>query len=175
MSFECSTEVEGMLENITDQENEVCNCAIFQLFKSYEQSKEAVEKLRLQLYPTLFQANNKDGGGDFGDINSLEPIVEDAELSNELTEDTSEAVGESDDAIRGRNENDDDDDLDDDDDDDESVERTVGIYFRCRCCNCILRNFLLRECQTFFKKKMHLLPYYTATLCARFLESYTKV
>lgn len=93
----------------------------FQLFKSYEQAKEAVEKLRLQLYPTLFQSAGKDGGGDFGEINSLEPIVEDAELSNELTEDTtSEAVGESDDNVRGENDND-----DDDDDDDDSVERTV--------------------------------------------------
>lgn len=97
----------------------VCNFVIFQLFKSYEQAKEAVENLRLQLYPTLFQSSS--GGGDVGELNSLEPIVEDAELSNELTEDTtSEAVGESDDAVRGENEND-----EDDDDDDESVERTV--------------------------------------------------
>lgn len=81
--------------------------------------------MRLQLYPTLFQSNTgKDGAGDFGDVNSLEPIVEDAELSNELTEDTtSEAVGESDDAVRGENEND-----EDDDDDDDSVERTVCSY-----------------------------------------------
>lgn len=81
--------------------------------------------MRLQLYPTLFQSNSKDGGGDFGDISSLEPIVEDAELSNELTEDTSEAVGDSDEAVRG-NENE----YDDVDDDDVNlVARTVCISF----------------------------------------------
>lgn len=96
-----------------------------QLFKSYEQAKEAVEKLRLQLYPSLFQSTVKDGAGDFGDASALEPIVEDAELSNELTEDTtSEAVGESDDAVRGEN------DEEDDDEDDDSVERTVSLLFR---------------------------------------------
>lgn len=80
----------------------------------------------MQLYPTLFQSSTgKDGGGDLGDITNLEPIVEDvAELSNELTEDTtSEAVGESDDAVRGENEND-----DDDDEEEDSVERTVRIF-----------------------------------------------
>lgn len=84
--------------------------------------------MRLQLYPTLFQSPGKDGGGDLGDVSGLEPIVEDAELSNELTEDTtSEAVGESDDAVRGENEND-----DEDDDDEDSVERTVCVCI-CVC------------------------------------------
>lgn len=78
------------------------------------------------MYPTLFQSTSKDGAGDFGDVGSLEPIVEDAELSNELTEDTtSEAVGESDDAVRGENDDDD----DEDDDDDDSIERTVCQFF----------------------------------------------
>lgn len=126
MSVKCSTKTKGIL-NVTKHVKTVCNFNIFfflQLYKSYEQAKEAVENLRLQLYPTLFQSSSKDGGGDSGEINSLEPIVEDAELSNELTEDTtSEAVGESDDAVRGENENDED---DDDDDDDESVERMVS-------------------------------------------------
>lgn len=127
MSVKRSTETEGMLD-MQLLNTKRCIISInfcFQLFKSYEQAKEAVEKLRLQLYPTLFQSSAKDGGGDFGEINSLEPIVEDAELSNELTEDTtSEAVGESDDAVRGENEND-----EDDDDDDDSVERTVCQLF----------------------------------------------
>lgn len=128
MSVKCSTKTEGNILNSTIHltHKRVFNFVIFQLFKTYEQAKEAVEKLRLQLYPTLFQSTSKDGGGDFGDVNSLEPIVEDAELSNELTEDTtSEAVGESDDAVRGENENDD----DDDDDDEDSVERTVCQFF----------------------------------------------
>lgn len=126
MSVKCSTETEGTFSlkrtTFTIRERASIMSIFFpQLYKSYEQAKEAVEKLRLQLYPSLFQSTVKDGAGDSGDVNSLEPIVEDAELSNELTEDTtSEAVGESDDAVRGENEND-----EDDDDDEDSVERTV--------------------------------------------------
>lgn len=87
----------------------------FQLYKNYEQAKEEVEKLRQQLYPNLYTPTNLDGAGDVSDLNT---IVEDGELTdntaNELTAEdtTSEAVGESDDEIRGCRQEDDD--LDDD-------------------------------------------------------------
>lgn len=108
----------------------------FQLFKSYDQAKEEVEKLRQLLYPNLNAPNSHDGAGDAADFSSvaasgdLDTITEDAELTdtnNDLTEDTSEAVGESDDEVRGGQNEDDDD--EDDDEGAEADERNVKVFF----------------------------------------------
>lgn len=73
----------------------------FQLYKSYEQAKQEVEKLREELYPNLFaEASNEPS-----DNPNLDTIPEDANEhtdTNDFTEDTSEAQG-SDDEVRGRN------------------------------------------------------------------------
>lgn len=65
------------------------------LFKSYEASQEAVEKLRKKLYPNLGE------NGD-GDNEKLETINE-----NESDDYTSEAVGSDDEDMKPRSENDD--------------------------------------------------------------------
>lgn len=87
------------------------HCSDFQLYKSYEQAKEEVEKVRQQLYPNLYTPTNLDGAGDVSDLNT---IVEDGEITDNTTAEdtTSEAIGESDDEVRGCRQEDDD--LDDD-------------------------------------------------------------
>lgn len=71
------------------------------MFKTFEQAKEEVEKLRLELYPNLYSP--QDENGDETELSNLQTIAEDNNEmtdTNEFTEDTSEAFG-SDDEIRG--------------------------------------------------------------------------
>lgn len=79
-----------------------------QLYKNYEEATEAVEKLRLQIYPHLFSTIDSGGGDTNTDDNSpigLDTITEDM-TEQELTEpDTSEAVGESDEDLNNRRKN----------------------------------------------------------------------
>lgn len=89
-------------------------CIIFsQLFRSYEQAQDEVEKLRQELYPNLFAPQSTDGEG----ASNLQTIAEDAneltDTNNEYTEDTSEAYASDDDIPVQFN-----DDLDMDNDDD---------------------------------------------------------
>lgn len=106
MSDECSTKTQG--ERI--QLNEFCSfdwdyhsvSRPFQIYQSYEHAQTEVEKLRQELYPNLFAAND-----DATDASKLETIAEDVtdltDAYNDFTEDTSEAHGSgSDDEVRGR-------------------------------------------------------------------------
>lgn len=92
---------------------------------SFEQTKDAVEKLRVQLYPNL---TNQDGAGDMATTTTatdggLESIREIESELDEMTEGTaSEAIGDSDDEIRGDRERTEDDEDDDDEEDDEDNE-----------------------------------------------------
>lgn len=76
-----------------------------QLYKSFEQAKDEVEKLRQELYPNLYSASV---GDDAADVNNstLDTIAEDTneltDTNNDFTEDTSEPLV-SDDEVRGRN------------------------------------------------------------------------
>lgn len=63
------------------------------LFKSFEASQEAVEKLRKQIYPNL----NEAGAGDARALNTIN--------ENESDDYTSEAVGSDDEMIKPRSEN----------------------------------------------------------------------
>lgn len=106
-----------------------------QLYKTFEQATEAIEKLRLQLYPDLFNPSaTEDVPGDGATSidnskNILEPITEVETETGEITEDgTSEAVGESDDEVRGRNDDDQNDETDNDEDpESESIQVVTDV------------------------------------------------
>lgn len=93
------------------------------MYKSYEQAKEEIEKLRQELYPQLFSNSNEKNENP-----SLEPIAEDTneltDTHNDLTEDTSEAFA-SDDEVRGLERNEDDEDQNNTDDR-ESIEQVIA-------------------------------------------------
>uniref|UniRef100_T1GNV6 MIF4G domain-containing protein n=1 Tax=Megaselia scalaris TaxID=36166 RepID=T1GNV6_MEGSC len=72
------------------------------LFKSIEEAREAIDKLRRELYPTLFsQPSSRDGAGDTESEGNLETIREDSENDDMTGGETSEALVESDGDIRG--------------------------------------------------------------------------
>lgn len=82
-------------------------------FRSIEEAKEAIIKLRRELYPTLFsQPSSRDGAGDTENEGNLETIREDSEYDDMTGGETSEALVESDADVRG-NDDDDGDDCDD--------------------------------------------------------------
>lgn len=93
------------------------------LCKSYDKAKEAVERLRKQLYPNLGSMDAVEVEGD-GATSPLKTINEvESEKDDTMTEDcTSEAVGDSDDDIKPRN-NDEEEEEDEDDDEDEDAGR----------------------------------------------------
>lgn len=71
------------------------------MYKDYEHAQNEVEKLRQDLYPNLYAANDETS-----DASKLETIAEDTndltDTNNDFTEDTSEAHGSgSDDEVRG--------------------------------------------------------------------------
>lgn len=130
MSAECSTKVESKLAKFFSKSRKINSPFLFQLYKSFDQAKEEVEKLRLELYPNLYSStsNEKDGS-------TLEPIAENAnELTdtvsnNDLTEDTSEAFA-SDDEVRGPSRDEDEEDLDNSDEEEylDEVKIVFGFY-----------------------------------------------
>uniref|UniRef100_U5EXL6 Putative nonsense-mediated mrna decay 2 protein n=1 Tax=Corethrella appendiculata TaxID=1370023 RepID=U5EXL6_9DIPT len=130
-----NTESHDLFPILTDHMYKECLKNVrpkLKLFKSYEKAKEAVENLRKELYPDLLKESETSEESD----RPLKTIKEvDTDKEDTVTEDyTSEALGESDDEIKPRNEDDDlldnddlemDDDLDDDDDEeDESQENS---------------------------------------------------
>lgn len=83
---------------LTDHYFKECLLAIrpkLKLYKSYEQAKEEVEKLQLELYPNLF-SENSDGDAALGTI-AEEGNDQHTDTNNDYTEDTSEAFGSDDD------------------------------------------------------------------------------
>lgn len=102
------------------------------LFKSIEEAREAIDKLRRELYPTLFsQPSSRDGAGDTESEGNLETIREDSENDDMTGGETSEALVESDGDIRG---NDDEEGEDYDDEyNDKEEESRVSCYFIKLC------------------------------------------
>lgn len=97
------------------------------LFKSVEEARDAIDKLRRELYPNLFsQPSSRDGAGDTENEGNLETIREDSENDDMTGGETSEALVESDGDVRG-NDDEDGEEYDDDDEDEDKEENRVSI------------------------------------------------
>lgn len=72
------------------------------MYKSFDQAKEEVAKLREELYPNLFSSNasERENGPTLESIAENANELTDTVSNNEFTEDTSEAFA-SDDEVRG--------------------------------------------------------------------------
>ena len=74
-------------------------------FKSLDEARQEIDKLRKELYPNLFaQPTSRDGAGDTENEGNLETIHEDSENDDMTGGETSEALVESDCDVRGNDE-----------------------------------------------------------------------
>lgn len=91
-------------------------------YNSYEQAKEEVEKLQLELYPILFKEDSTSPM----DLDTIaEEGAEATDTNNDYTEETSEALGSDDDDDRQRHAEEEDDDEEEEDEEVEEEEEDV--------------------------------------------------
>lgn len=105
--FSSKEDTADLFPILTDHYYKECLLTVrpkLKLFKSFEQAKEEIEKLQMELYPNLFTSENTANG----DLDTItEEGNEQTDTNNDNTEDTSEAFG-SDDEIRQRHADEDD-------------------------------------------------------------------
>lgn len=100
--FSSKEDTADLFPILTDHYYKECLLTVrpkLKLFKTFEQAKEEIEKLQMELYPNLFSTTENAANGDLDTI--TEEGNDQTDTNNDNTEDTSEAFG-SDDEIRQR-------------------------------------------------------------------------